>query len=60
MKLKSNFQHFKQNMNLIAYLFPKLRTVKDVFRKMSKNLCFRTPFVSQHAKEPQKLLKSAR
>ena len=47
-------------MTLIAYLFPKLRTAKDVIRKMSKNPCFRTPFDSRYAKESQTVLKSVR
>ena len=32
-----NFKHFQKNMTLIAYVFPKLPTTKDVLRKMSKN-----------------------
>ena len=28
----SNFQHFQQKMTLIGYVFPKLRTLKDVVR----------------------------
>ena len=27
-----NFQHFKKKMTLIAYVFPKLPTTKDVLR----------------------------
>ena len=27
-----HFQHFQKNMNLIAYVFPKLPTSKDVLR----------------------------
>ena len=27
-----NLEHFQKKMNLIAYLFPKLPTTKDVFR----------------------------
>ena len=27
-----NFEHCQKNMTLIAYLFPKLPTTKDVFR----------------------------
>ena len=27
-----NFQHFQKKMTLIAYVFPKLRTLKDVVR----------------------------
>ena len=27
-----NFKHFQKKMTLIAYVFPKLRTTKDVLR----------------------------
>ena len=27
-----NFEHFQKKMTLIAYVFPKLRTTKDVLR----------------------------
>ena len=27
-----NFEHFQKNMTLIAYVFPKLPTMKDVLR----------------------------
>ena len=47
-------------MNLIAYVFPKLRTANNMVRQMSKNSCFRTPFGKQHGKRLQTLLKSAR
>ena len=30
-KSTSNFEHFQKTMTLIAYVFPKLRTRKDVF-----------------------------
>ena len=35
-KCKSNINHFRKKMTLIAYVFLKLRTPKDVVRKMSK------------------------
>ena len=28
----SNFEHFQKKMTLIAYVFPKLRTTKDLLR----------------------------
>ena len=31
-KSTSNFEHSQRNMTLIAYVFPKLRTTKDVVR----------------------------
>ena len=44
-------------MILIGYVFPKLRTEKDVVRKVSKNARFRRPFDKQHIKKSQKLSK---
>ena len=44
----------------MADSFRKLRTSKDVVRKMPKKLHFRTSFDSQHNKGCQTLLKSAR
>ena len=55
-----NFKYFeKKKITFIANIFPKLRTAKDLVRKMPKKPCFRTPFNSQHFKESQKFLKSA-
>ena len=31
-KFISNFEHFQKKMTLIAYVFPKLRTPKNVVR----------------------------
>ena len=45
-------------MTLIADLFPKLRTHKDVVRYMSKNSRFKVPFDRKHGKRVQKLLRS--
>ena len=50
---------FKKN-NLITYVFPKLRTAKNVLREMFKKPRFRTSFDGQHANASQTLLKSAR
>ena len=47
-------------MTLIAYVFPKLQTAKDVVREVSKKSCFRRPFNKLHGKRSQTLLKSAR
>lgn len=44
----------------MADSFRKLRTSKDMVRKMPKKLHFRTSFDSQHNKGCQTLLKSAR
>ena len=53
-----NFEHFQKKMTLIADLFPKLRTPKNVVRYMSKKSCFKVPFDRQHGKRVQTLLRS--
>ena len=45
-------------MTLIADLFPKLRTPKNVLRYMSKKSRFKGPFDRQHGKRVQTLLRS--
>ena len=45
-------------MSLIADLFPKLRTPKNVLRYMSKKSGFKGPFDRQHGKRVQTLLQS--
>ena len=45
-------------MTLIADLFPKLRTLKNVVRYMSKNSHFKVPFDREHGKRVQTLLRS--
>ena len=49
---------FKAKMTLVAYLFPKLRTPKNLVRYMSKKSRFKVPFERQHGKRVQKLLRS--
>ena len=49
----------KKNMIVIATLFRKLQTVKDLFRPLSKKHRFGTPFDSQHVKGSQTLAKRA-
>ena len=51
---------FKQKMIVIANVFPKLETVTDVVRPISKKRRFRTSFDIQHVKTSQTLVKSAR
>ena len=55
----SNFKHFESKVIFIALVFPKLRTVKDLVRPLSKKRRFRAPFESQHVKGPQTFVKSA-
>ena len=45
-------------MTLIADLFPKLRTPKNVVTYMSKNSRFEVPFDRQHGKRVEKFLRS--
>ena len=45
-------------MTLIADLFPKLRTPKNVVRYKSKKSRFKGPFDKQHGKRIQTLLRS--
>ena len=49
----------KHKMIVIANAFPKLQTVKDLLRPLSKKWRFRTPFDRQHNKGFQTLVKSA-
>ena len=45
-------------MTLIADLFPKLRTPKNVVRYTSKKSRFKVPFDRQHGKRVETLLRS--
>ena len=47
-------------MTLIADLFPKIRTPKNVVRYMSKKSRFKVPFDRKPGKRVQKLLQSER
>ena len=47
-------------MALIADLFSKLRTLKNVARYISKKSSFKGPFDIQHGKRVQTLLQSER
>ena len=48
----------KKKMTLIADLFRKLRTPKNVVRYMSKKSRFKVPFDRQHGKRVQTVLRS--
>ena len=54
--LDSILNIFKKNMALIADVFPKLRTLKDVVRYMSKKSRFRGHYDRHHGKKAQRLL----
>ena len=54
----SNFKHFeKKKIIVIATLFRKLQTVKDLVRPLSRKNRFRAPFGSQHVNGSQTLEK---
>ena len=44
------FEHFQKKMTLIAYVFLKLPTPKNVLRQMSKSSCLREPVDKRHGK----------
>ena len=45
-------------MTLTAYIFPKLRSAKDLLTTLSKRRCVRRPVDRQHVKWYKKLVKS--
>ena len=51
-----NFEHFQKKMTLIAYVFPKLPTAKNVLRQMSKSSRFREPLDRRHGKRAEALI----
>ena len=51
------FKSFKKKKIVIANVFPKLLTVKELARALSKKHCFRTFFESQDVKGSQTLVK---
>ena len=51
-----NFEHFQKKMTLIAYVFPKLPTTKNVLRQMSKSSRFREPVDWRHGKWAEALI----
>ena len=53
-----NFEHFQKNMTLIAYVFPKLPTTKNVLSQMSKSSRFRVPVDRRHGKWAEALIQS--
>ena len=58
LKSKLNFEDFqKKKMSLIADVYPKLWTPKNLARSMSKKYRFKGSFPKQHGKRAQTLLK---
>ena len=55
-KSSLNSEHFQKKMTLIAYVFPKLPTTKNVLRQMSKSFRFREPVDRRHGKLAEALI----
>ena len=51
-----DFEHFQQKTTLIAYVFPKLLTTKNLLRQMSKSSRFREPVDRRHGKWAEALI----
>ena len=51
-----NLEHFQKKMTLIAYVFPKLPTTKNVLRQMSKSSRFRERLDRRHSKWAEALI----
>ena len=51
-----SLEHFQKKLTLIAYVFPKLPTTKDVLRQMSKSSLFREPLDRRHGKWDEALI----
>ena len=51
-----SLEHFQKNVTLIAYVFPKLPTTKNVLRQMSKSSRFREPLDRRHGKGTEVLI----
>ena len=45
-----SLEQFQKKMTLIAYVFPKLPTTKNLLRQMSKSSRFREPIDWRHGK----------
>ena len=53
-----NSEHFQKKMTLIAYVFPKLPTTKNLLRQISKSSRFREPVDRRHGKWDEALIQS--
>ena len=53
-----NLKHFQKKITLIAYVFPKLPSTKDVLIEMSKYYRLRGRLHKRHGKRAEKLIQS--
>ena len=57
-KFALNFEHFQKKTTLIAYVFSKLPTTKEVLIEMSQRSRFRRPLDKRHGKQSETLIQS--
>ena len=53
-----NLDHFRKKITIIAYVFKKLATTKDVLRQMSKSSRLTEPLNRGHGKRAETLIQS--
>ena len=53
-----NSQHFQKKMTLIAYVFPKIPTTKNVLRQIPKSFRFRERLDRRYSKSAEALIQS--
>ena len=51
-----NSEHFQKKRTIIAYVFPKLPTTKNVLRQMSKSSRFREPVDRRYSRWAEALI----
>ena len=51
-----SLEHFQKKMTLIAYVFPKLTTMKNVLRQLSKSSRFKEPLDKRHGNRTEALI----
>ena len=59
LKSTINFKHFEKKDDPHRFCISEITVSENVVRQMSKNFHFRRPFVKQHGKHTQALLKSS-
>ena len=48
-----NFEHFQKKISIIAYVFPKVPTTKNVLRQMSKSFVSENPLTGDMVSGPK-------
>ena len=55
LKFTFNFKFFEKKMTLVPYVFPKVQTLKDLIRQMSKNPILEHPSTVNMLENPKHL-----